>query len=68
MQANVATYGWALPDGPANTVPPGPDGTAAIEFTVPADQPSGGYLVLRLWSTNEAGLRTEVADRNFYVP
>ncbi|WP_410659255.1 DNRLRE domain-containing protein [Amycolatopsis sp. lyj-112] len=68
VQANVATFGWSLADGPENTVPPGPDGTAAIEFTVPADQPSGRYLVLRLWSINETGLRTEVSERNFYVP
>ncbi|MCE7004294.1 DNRLRE domain-containing protein [Kibdelosporangium philippinense] len=68
VQANVATFGWALENGPENTVPPGPDGTAAIEFTVPADQPSNAYLVLRLWSVNTAGLRTEVAERNFYVP
>ncbi|WP_153033380.1 hypothetical protein [Amycolatopsis sp. YIM 10] len=68
VQENLAAYGWAVADGPENTVPPGPDGTAAIEFTVPADQLSGRYLVLRLWSVNEAGLRTEVYDRNFYVP
>ncbi|WP_370970998.1 DNRLRE domain-containing protein [Amycolatopsis sp. cg9] len=67
VQANLASYGYALGTGPETTVAPGADGSATIGFEVPADQPSGSYLQLRLWSTNTAGTRTEETGTSFYV-
>jgi hypothetical protein len=67
VQANLASYGYALGSGPETTVAPGADGSATIGFDVPADQPSGSYLQLRLWSTNTAGTRTEETGTSFYV-
>ncbi|WP_328444453.1 hypothetical protein [Amycolatopsis sp. NBC_00438] len=67
VQANLASYGYALGSGPETTVAPGADGTATFGFDVPADQPSGSYLQLRLWSTNTAGTRTEETGTSFYV-
>lgn len=67
VQANLASYGYAVGSGPETTVAPGPDGTATIGFDVPAAQPSGSYLQLRLWSTNTAGTRTEETGTSFSV-
>ncbi|MEU8638050.1 DNRLRE domain-containing protein [Amycolatopsis sp. NPDC048633] len=67
VQANLASYGYAVDSGPETTVAPGPDGTATIGFDVPADRTSGSYVQLRLWSTNTAGTRTDETGTSFYV-
>jgi hypothetical protein len=67
VQAGVVSYGYVLNSGPETTLPAGEDGTAVLDFTVPADQQSGSYLPLRLWSVNGAGTRSDEYITSFYV-
>lgn len=67
VQANVASYGYVFNNGPETTVPAGSDGTAGIDVTIPADQPSGTYVFLRAWSTNASGVRSDDTTSSFFV-
>ncbi|GLY44228.1 hypothetical protein Amsp01_102510 [Amycolatopsis sp. NBRC 101858] len=66
VQPDLATYGYTIGDGPEVSLPAGADGTAAFEFTLPADQ-TRYVLQLHAWSTNSAGLRTDESYTLFWV-
>ncbi|HET6711941.1 hypothetical protein [Amycolatopsis sp.] len=66
VQPGLVSYGYTVGDGPEVTVQPGADGTAAFEFTVPADR-TGYVLLVTAWSTNAAGLRTDLSSTSYWV-
>ncbi|UOX86015.1 hypothetical protein MUY14_30135 [Amycolatopsis sp. FBCC-B4732] len=66
VQPGLASYGYSVDSGPAVTVGPGADGTAAFEFTVPADR-TQYVLRLEAWSANAAGLRTDTSYTAYWV-
>ncbi|MGK3205932.1 DNRLRE domain-containing protein [Amycolatopsis sp. MEPSY49] len=67
LQANPASYGYAIGSGAETVVPASADGTASFGFDVPADQPNAAYLTLRTWSVNAAGVRSDETTTLFYV-
>ncbi|WP_290057644.1 DNRLRE domain-containing protein [Amycolatopsis solani] len=66
VQPGLVSYGYAVNAGTETTVQPGPGGTAAFEFTVPADQ-TQYVLRLEAWSVNAAGLRTDTSYTSYWV-
>ncbi|MGW4488689.1 hypothetical protein ACWEOE_33225 [Amycolatopsis sp. NPDC004368] len=70
VQPGLAAYGSTVETsygtGPDVTLAPGPDGTGAFDVTPPADQ-AQYVLVVRAWSTNGAGLRTDTSVTLFWV-
>jgi hypothetical protein len=67
VQANLASFGYQVDSGPETTLAPAADGTATFGFDVRADQRSGSYVQLRVWSTNTAGTRSDESGTSFYV-
>ncbi len=66
VQPGLASYGYTVDAGPEVAVQPGADGTAAFEFTVPADR-TQYVLRLEAWSANAAGLRTDTSYTSYWV-
>lgn len=70
VQPGLAAYGYTIGaadgNGPEVTLQPGSDGTAAFEFTAPAD-PTPYVLSVLAWSTNAAGLRSDASYTSYWV-
>ncbi|MFI5611503.1 hypothetical protein [Amycolatopsis sp. NPDC051903] len=70
VQPGLVSYGYAVETasgpGPDVTVQPGADGTAAFEFTAPADQ-TQYVLSVRAWSANASGQRTDTSYAGYWV-